>query len=90
MEIKQEDGIIVIKIKQFFNKIELLCLLKKHKKNLMKIYTDIGYYTYLYQNGKDNRSIIEEKLTECERIMKDIQVIKHEMNLDHPDYFQDK
>ena len=90
MEMKEEDGIIVMKIKRIFNKIELLCLLKKYKKNLIKVYTDIGYYTYCYQSGSNNHIIIEEKLKECEKVMKDIQNIKHELNLDHPDYFQDK
>ncbi len=90
MEIQEDDNILVIKIKQLGNKIGLFLLMKKYKRKVMRIYTDIGYYVYLNQKENSQDFTIQEKLRECNDLMEKIHQIKDELKMDRNDYFQEK
>ena len=90
MEIREDDSILVAKIKQLSNKIELFLIMKKYKREVMKTYTDIGYYTYLNQGESNQDLLIQEKLNECNALMEKIRQIKTELKMDRNDYFQDR
>lgn len=90
MEYQEEENILVTKIKELGNKFMLFLILKKYKRRIMKIYTDIGYYTYLNQENREQEISIQEKLKECNELMEKIREIKAELKMDKNDYFQDK
>lgn len=90
MEINQDDGVVVVKIKKIFQKAALVLLLHSCKKRAMKLYTDIGYYSYLAQTNNDYTGMIEQNMAQCNEVMAQIRKIKEQLKWERKDYFQDK